>query len=506
MTVSLVISPAAVRLLVSEGLKARKWASIALTPGAVSNGQITDREVVVKALQEAYKSTGARKEPVLAAISGLPFTHRTISLPVLKSAQVPEALERAAHKEIPLPADETYYVWHPLAKGNKEQKWFLAGVSRKPVDALVECLAAAGVRPLAIDLEPLALARAAGPVNALVLSLSPEQRQIVLVADGVPEIMHSVAPLAREATLEENIQKLSGDLSRTVRFYDNTHPDKPFDATRPLLVTGDLVADDTIWTAIRGLMGFPAEILKLPMTGPADFPVMVYAANTGLALRRVAARSTRREGALTFHDISIDLNIGRIRAAGKKPAPKGSANRLPLVILLTVAAIGAAIFFGQLKNTAQAQNTGLQVRLQAIMEAQKAAQQETPDTSVVEAAIKQAQQRAAAVNQENSALQARAKFVYRNLDYITRFMPPGVRLDYLNVTERSASVKGEAESALAVVTYAQQLQQNPDFRQVYIREIAPRLATAEDESLSTDNLTTWQMSNLPVTFQIEMGR
>jgi hypothetical protein len=507
MTVSLVIGPSAVRLLVTDGVKARKWSSIALPAGAVSNGLINDRAVVVKALTEAYQATKAPKEPVLAALSGLPFTHRTIGLPPLKSIQVPEALERAARKDIPLPPDDTYYFWHPLPKRDDEQAWFVAGVPRKPVDALVECLAAAGLRLLALDLEPLALARAAKQANGLVLSLSPEVRQIVLVAQGVPEIMHSVAPLSREATLEENIQKLSGDLARTVRFYDNAHLDQPFDASQPLLVTGDLVAEEAGWTAIRALMGYPAEILKLPLSGPPGFPAALYATNAGLALRRVAARPAPPAGGTAFHDILVDLLSGRTRATVKKTSPKAGSNYLPLVILLAVAAIGTAIFFGQLKNAAQAQNMNLQARLQAIQEAQRISQQTTPpDTSALEAAIKQAQQQAAIMKDENSALETKAKFTYRNLDYVTRYVPAGIRVNLIEIDEKTARVSGEAVSAYAVVSYAQQLQQNPDYRQAFIRQLSPVMLAADGSPLITDNLTSFQMSTLPVTFIIEMSR
>lgn len=506
MTVSLVIGSTAIRLLVSEGLKARKWTSVALPTGAVVNGLINDREAVTRALTEAYRVTGAKKEPVLVALSGLPFTHRTINLPVLKSVQASEALERAARKDIPLPPDETYYVWHPLSKRDSEQTWFLAGVPRKPVDALVDCLSAAGLHLLALDLEPLALARAASQVNALVLSMSSVLRQIILVADGVPEIMHSTAALAREATLEENIQKLGGDLARTIRFYDNSHPDKPFDAARPLLVTGDMVSEETAWTAIRALMGYPAEILKLPVSGPADFPATVYATNTGLALRRVVARATPREGTAAFRDINIDLIAGRTRATGKKTAPKTGANRLPLVILLTVAAIGIAVFYAQLKNTTQVQNANLQMQLQSILEAQRSSQQTTPDTAAIEASIQQVQQQAAAVKDENSTLEGRAKFVFRNYDYVTRFMPTGIRVDQLDIGDKAIKVTGNADSAYTVVAYAQQLQQDPDFRMVVIREVAPLLLNTDGTPLVSDNLTTYQMSTLPVTFTLEMSR
>jgi uncharacterized protein YpmS len=179
---------------------------------------------------------------------------------------------------------------------------------------------------------------------------------------------------------------------------------------------------------------------------------------------------------------------------------------MAIVILLALAAIGTAIFFGQLRNTAQGQYVNLQARLQGIIEAQRSAAQALPDTAPLEVAIKQAQQQVTTIANENRNLEGRAKFVYRNLDYMIRFLPPGVRIAQLEVAEKNARITGEATSTYAVISYAQQLQQNPDFRQVIIRQVAPILVTAEGTQLTTDNITNFQMSNLPVSFNIELGR
>ncbi|GAI57774.1 unnamed protein product, partial [marine sediment metagenome] len=100
--------------------------------------------------------------------------------------------------------------------------FFVLGVPRNLIDAVVQTLAEAGVKTYLIDLKPLALARAASRENALIVALEPGCFDIVLVADGIPAIMHTITPRGEGASIEDNIRLQNETISDQPRCQRHT--------------------------------------------------------------------------------------------------------------------------------------------------------------------------------------------------------------------------------------------------------------------------------------------
>src|SRR3972149_7400323 len=194
MYATLSISDRRIKALSVKGRQVNKWGSLALAGGLVKDGLILQPEAVGEAIASLFKSAGIPKEKVIASLGGLAFTYRFINLPRMKSNLLEEAVRRAARKEISLPLDELYLSWQLLPGRGDEQTYFVLGVPRRFVDALAETLKIAGIAPYLMDLQSLALARAANRSDAIVVNMEPDCFDIVFIAGGIPAVIHTVNP------------------------------------------------------------------------------------------------------------------------------------------------------------------------------------------------------------------------------------------------------------------------------------------------------------------------
>ena len=150
-----------------KGKRVYKWGNAPLTDGLVRDGLITQPEVVGEIIRDLFKSIKVTREKVIVSISGLAFTYRFLNLPRLKQNLLEEAILRGFKREISLPLEDLYLSWQALPGEEDEQTFFVLGISRYLIDALVQTLEAADVEPYVMDIQPLALARVANRATVL---------------------------------------------------------------------------------------------------------------------------------------------------------------------------------------------------------------------------------------------------------------------------------------------------------------------------------------------------
>ena len=108
MYATLNISATGIKLLSVQGRNVQKWGEAPLEVGLVSDGLVLQPEAVGQSIDALFKSTKVQKSNVIVSLTGLSFTHRTLSLPKMKPSQLEEAILRGAGKEIPLLLEELY--------------------------------------------------------------------------------------------------------------------------------------------------------------------------------------------------------------------------------------------------------------------------------------------------------------------------------------------------------------------------------------------------------------
>ena len=227
MLVALNIGSANIRLLAVQGKRVRTWGEVLLEPGLVQDGFILHPNTVAAAINGLFESLKVSRSQVIISLSGMSFTHRTLSLPAISQDVQEEAILRGARKEIPVPVENLYLTWKQIAQSNDEVSYFIIGVPRNLIDSLVQTLNEAGIQPYMMDLRGLALARTANQADAILLSLETDYFDIVVVANGKPVTMHTAIPRGEGANIEDNLTRAVDELNKTIGFYNSSHPEEP---------------------------------------------------------------------------------------------------------------------------------------------------------------------------------------------------------------------------------------------------------------------------------------
>jgi len=466
MYVTLNITAKSIRLLSVKGREVEKWGSVALPPGLVKDGLILQPKVVGSAISALLKSAKVPKQRVIISLTGLSFTYRLLSLPRTKPALLEEAIQRSARREIPLPVEELYLSWQAINGGHDELDVFILGVPRNPINAVVQTLKEAGVESYIVDLKPLALARAANRGDALIVDLEPDCFDVVLVANGIPTVIHTITPRGEGANLEDNIQRLTDELSKTVKFYNSSHPQAPLSPTTPLLLTGELATDANTSKLIQAEIEYPLKPLVPPLELPPTLPVALYAANIGLALKKAPPKTVAKEEANGFHDINLNILSDKCRVRAR-PVPR----RKILLPLALIAAIGLLFGLYQVKGQAEAETMRRQTVFSTLSQELRQARLNLDAAKQTEDTTNEILADVEALKQEHKYILGKRGDLSNTLELVTGALPPSTYFTVIKIDTKQITVEGETDSPSKVISYAEALEEQAGFSGVRIAKI-----------------------------------
>lgn len=465
MDVTLNITAKSIRLLSVKGRQVEKWGSVALPPGLVKDGLILQPKVVGSAISALLKSAKVPKQRVIASLTGLSFTYRLLSLPRAKPALLEEAIQRSARREIPLPIEELYLSWQAINGKQDEMDVFVLGVPRNLINAIVQTLKEAGVESYIIDLKPLALARAANRENALIVDLEPDCFDVVLVANGIPTVIHTITPRGEGANLEDNIRRLTDELSKTVKFYNSSHPQAPLSPNTPLLLTGELASANTS-QLIQAEIEYPLKPLAPPLELPPALAVAPYAANIGLALKKALPKKAAKGATNGYHDINLNILSDKYRARAR---PR-SRRKMILPLALT-AAIGLLFGLYQVKGQAEAKTMGRQTVFSTLSQELHQARLNLDAAKQTENTINEMLADVEALKQEHGQILGKRGELSKTLELVTNALPSSTSLTVIKIDTKQITVEGETDSSSKVISFAQALEEQAGFSGVRIAKI-----------------------------------
>jgi hypothetical protein len=497
MYVALDISSSNIKILSLKGRQVNKWGSLTLEAGLVRDGLILQPQTVGEVVSALFKETGVPRESVIASLAGLSFTYRFLSLPRMKPSLLEEALLRTVRKEISLPLDELYLSWQALPGRSDEQAFFILGVPRNLVDALVQTLDAAGVRPYLMDLRPLALARAANRADAIIVDLEPDCFDIVFTAGGIPRVIHTISPRSEGATLEDNIRRLADELTKTAAFYQSSHPESQLSPATPLLLTGDLAAESPASGLLQAEVEYPVEPLVPPVELPPEFPVASYAAGIGLALKKTPQKAAGRGEDTRFHDININILSGKYRKTRRQPL---SAGHILLVTFLVLAFVFIFPLYLARTNLG-AENTGRQNELRNVSRELSLASLTAEETARTEDAVQKIIAATGAIKKANQSVTGIRGDFTSYVEAVTAALPPRTYFTAIDINRNQITARGETDSVFTVVSYATALETEGKFSEVRITQLdeGKSIISAAGETVEAPE------GGVVITFEIVMN-
>ena len=301
------IEASSIRLLSVKGKQVQRWESKPLPPGLVRDTLIADPEAVASVIDDLFSSTGTSKNGVVVSLTGLRSVSRIVALPKLRRARMKEAIRWAARRELPISLDEVHLSWQAIDNRDGEVRFFLLGTPRRLIETLLQALWKAGIKPRSINLKPLVLARMVNQPEAIIIDMESESTSFLILVEGIPQVMHTMISPQEGLLLDDIIKKVIEDLSRTIMFYDNSHPEQSISFATPVFLTGEMASDPVVTELIRKSVKYSVESPAPDVECSAKLPVSQYAVNIGLALSKMPPSKLNK--ASLDHSCPVSINI-----------------------------------------------------------------------------------------------------------------------------------------------------------------------------------------------------
>ncbi|HEY76331.1 MAG TPA: pilus assembly protein PilM [Thermoflexia bacterium] len=280
---TLILESTEIRALVVQGQRIRRWERALLPEGAVRQGQIVQPKAFGEIVAELVDAVKGPRRRAVVGLSSQRSLVRILDLPPVPTRLLDETVRREARRELPLPLEGLYLSWQVIDDRTASGvRVFTVGVPKEIIDTCMVGLRAARVRPVAMDLKPLALVRAVNLPNVLIVDLEKGNGSLTLVRDDIPYIVRSI-PLSTEES--GWIDLIVSEIQRTLEFYHTTLSASLPAWTVSLCLTGALAEDERVREQVGSL--WPLVDPAPPIPVPDEFPLLSYLGNIGLALKRL---------------------------------------------------------------------------------------------------------------------------------------------------------------------------------------------------------------------------
>ena len=246
----------------------------------------------VLALLEQLKVRGGR------VVTDLPLSApllRHLHLPKMRRRYLQDVIEAEVNETLPFSLEEIDLAWHAQKNGTGQDVMAVA-VSKQTMDAHVQLLADAGLRPKAVYPRALALAHAADIAEGIVTVVEPTRAFFVLVRGRVPQAVYEVDLKSKSASVADQAQAVARAVEEVAGFaqsLDGAGSDQPL----PVVLTGQSSNEGPLSAQLRQTLQREILPLEPPLQYPDHFAPNEYAVNLGLALTDGARRSGRGKSA-----------------------------------------------------------------------------------------------------------------------------------------------------------------------------------------------------------------
>ncbi len=183
------------------------YGTVPLVEGIINNHMIVEEKKLADNILRAISS--AKRIDTKYVVCSIPEAKsfvRTLEIPRMSEGEIHTAVQYELEQDIPIPVDQVYLDWQIINEQKQTMKVLVTATPKVYVDSLVSALHSIKLRPLGLELESQATARALiSPVDAtkpiLIIDLSTSQTSFIIVRNGIIEYTSSI-PVAGRAFTE----------------------------------------------------------------------------------------------------------------------------------------------------------------------------------------------------------------------------------------------------------------------------------------------------------------
>ena len=185
---------------------------------------------IVSGIRDALRMSGIRPGPVAVSVSGQMVFPRYVKLPPVTPDKIAQIVKYEAQQNVPFPMDEVVWDYQLVGQETGELSVLLVAVKGELVKNMTDCVEAAGLDPILVDVSPLALYNTVRynysdlPGCTMILDMGARSTNVVFV-EGTKIFSRSI-PVAGMAITKDVMKEFSKYyLKKAVDEVIDTHKD-----------------------------------------------------------------------------------------------------------------------------------------------------------------------------------------------------------------------------------------------------------------------------------------
>ena len=252
----------------------------AAPPGALDGGRVLDAAAVGQALRLLLARSDISATRALIAANDVIASFRVLTFP--KGTPNSE-IDASVRSQLNLSSERMAMRHMELQAGGEERTIFATVWDRDQVNAIAAAVRQAGLEPIAVDLKSLCVARAIPVSSAILLDLSADPCEAILIEDRIPRAAHSFRV---ESGGDLGLQ-LSNGLKPVLAFQRRSGA-SGFGPDSPILVRTEQELPSLLNSRLEHLTGHPVDPLPRPPRIDPDVRYGPFLTCIGLVMRRQA--------------------------------------------------------------------------------------------------------------------------------------------------------------------------------------------------------------------------
>lgn len=142
---------------------------------------------IVSGIRDALRTSNIRPGPVCVSVSGQMVFPRYVKLPPVTPDKISQIVKYEAQQNVPFPIDEVVWDYQLVGQDTGELSVLLVAVKGDLVKNITDCVEAAGLEPILVDVSPLALYNAVRynysdlPGCTMILDMGARSTNVVFV-------------------------------------------------------------------------------------------------------------------------------------------------------------------------------------------------------------------------------------------------------------------------------------------------------------------------------------
>lgn len=178
-----------------------RMGEVPLPEAAVRKGEVVEVGTVATALRRLWGDSKFGSKDVVLGMGGQRVFARDFSVPATSMDLIKESLPFQAQDMLPVPVNDVLMDFYPISieegeSGQQVSGLLVAGM-KEAINANVQAVLSAGLRPVHVDLIPFALCRALTPRRSArgrqaIVAIGAATTNVVVVVDGVPKFVRII--------------------------------------------------------------------------------------------------------------------------------------------------------------------------------------------------------------------------------------------------------------------------------------------------------------------------